>query len=325
MLGGAAWWIYSNQSGQSTLSDYEGAFAIPDADMIYKVSMQDRNGTKLLLERKEHFWLLNGTYKAESVVMNELMRTLTTVEMAFIPRKSMIPNILKSLGSHGRRVDIWGKGDKLLKSYYVGGVTPDGLGTYFLMEGSNQPFVVKMRGFVGSVSVRYHLQEDDWRDLSVFPIQGQKITRFAVEYPKQRDNSFIIEKKNNGYEVRPFFPITPKNMGTVDQDQVKTYLDRLSYYKMEGYNNDNPDRDSISQVVPFCRISYTTNENQEHQLTFHPMVPTDRRGEILRDASGDVVPVFRYKVNSSWGDFFQVQHEPMKEVFVSYNIFFRGK
>lgn len=322
-LGAIGWWVYQRNASGTTLSSYEGSFAIPDTTMIAKVSMLDRNGKRLTVERKEGYWLVNDTYPAEPVIVSELLRTLSLLEIKFIPPQSMVSNILKSLGTHGRRVDIWDERGKLLKTYYVGGVTQDGMGTYMLMEGSNQPFVVTMKYFVGSVSVRYHLDEKDWRDLSLLPVNGKNWKRFAVEYPRQRDKSFILQREGEKWSVEPFYELTSRNKGQVDQDMVESYLRDIRKLKIEGFMNDFPERDSISRLLPFCRINWTTEEGEEQQLALHPITPTDRLGNILTMEDGSVSPILRYHVSTSWGDFMQVQNEPMTRLFASYDLFFK--
>lgn len=322
-LGAIGWWVYQRNASGTTLSSYEGSFAIPDTNMIAKVSMLDRNGKRLTVERKDGYWVVNDTYPAEPVIISELLRTLSLLEVKFIPPQSMVSNILKSLGTHGRRVDIWDGNGKLLKTYYVGGVTQDGMGTFMLMEGSNQPFVVTMKYFVGSVSVRYHLDEKDWRDLSLLPSHGKTWTRFAVEYPRQRDKSFVLQRDGDQWQVDPFFELSPRSKGKVDQDMVETYLRDIRALKIEGFMNDAPERDSISRLLPFCRIHWTTADGEEYQLGLHPITPTDRLGNVLTMHDGSVSPVLRYHVSTSWGDFMQAQNEPLTRLFASYDLFFR--
>ncbi|MCB9291127.1 MAG: hypothetical protein H6560_27730 [Lewinellaceae bacterium] len=36
------------------------------------------------------------------------------------------------------------------------------------------------------------------------------IQSVSIEYPKQRNQSFILEDTPDGYEVRPFYDITPR-------------------------------------------------------------------------------------------------------------------
>jgi hypothetical protein len=318
-----AWWAYQRNAGGTTLSSYEGTFAIPDTNMIDKVSMVDRNGKKLTVERKEGYWLVNDKYPAEPVIVTELLRTLSLLEIKFIPPKSMISNILKSLGTHGRRVDIWDRKGQLLKTYYVGGVTPDGMGTFFLMEGSDQPFVVTMKYFVGSVSVRYHLDEKDWRDLSLLPLAGKEVVRFSMEYPRQREKSFSLEKEKDQWKVDPYYELSPRNPGRVDQDMVETYLRDIRKLKIEGFMNENPQKDSIARMLPFCTIRLTTDAGEDLALSLHPLTPTDRKGNILVMEDGTPSPILRYQVSTNWGDFMQVQNEPISRLFASYDLFFR--
>lgn len=324
VLAGGAWWASKTFNKPTTLSDYEGSFAVPDTNMIGHVRVLDRDGKTLSLDRKNGLWYVNDRYRAEPRVMEEMLETVSQIEVKYIPPASMIPNIIKSLGAHGRRVEVSDLDGQVLKTYYVGGVAPEGSGTYVMMEGSDQPFVVTMKYFHGSLSARFYLDEKDWRDRSLFPMNVENIVSFSIEYPRFRDKSFTIERKGpNAYTVKPFYELSKVIDGEVNPDRPAELLSRLKELRIEGFNNENPERDSISKTLPFCVIYVTTRDSTERITTLHTIVPTDIDGAILLGNNGQPLPVERYHVNSNWGDFMMVQHLPFSKIFWSYDMFFK--
>ncbi len=322
VLIGAAVWVSRMVNKPTTLSDYEGSFAVPDTTIIGHIHVVDRKGKTLRLDRKHGTWYVNDLYRVEPRVMEEMLETVSQLEVKYIPPASMIPNIIKSLGAHGRRVEVSDLQGRPLKTYYVGGVAPEGTGTYFMMEGSDQPFVLTMKYFHGSVSVRFFMDEKDWRDRSLFPIED--IVSFGLEYPRNRDKSFVIERTDGkDLTVRPFYDLTPTINRELIPDRAASLLDHLKHLRIEGFDNDNPARDSLSRTLPFCVIYVTTRDSTERITSFHSIIPHDNDGAILLDQMGRPLPVERYHVNANWGDFMMVQHHPFSKIFWSYDMFFK--
>ena len=323
VLVGVAWWATQNRSTGTTLSDYEGSFKVPDTTQIGKIFIADRNGQTVTLERQGRGWVVNGSYPVAPSAMEEMLETVSTVEVKFIPPKSMVPNIIKSLGTHGRLVEVYDRQGEKLKAYYVGGVTQDGTGTFFMMEGSDKPFVVTMKYFHGSVSVRYFLDEKDWRDRTVFPFDPSTIRTFSINYPRQRDQSFTLTQDRRRVDVQPYHPLSPEATTPLNEDLARAYLSKLPQLQAEGFQNDHPDRDSISQTLPFCIVTAETKDSTVFTATFHPIIQTDRDGAIILGQDRKPLPIERYHVNTSTGDFIMVQNEPFKKLFWSYGMFFQ--
>lgn len=325
LLVGIIWWMQRKDGGTTTLTSWEGAFAVKDTASIGKIRILDRDEHQLLLHRDGSRWIVNEKFPVEPRIMREMLETVSQLEILFIPPSQMIPNILKSLAAHGRRVDIWDRKGDLLKTYYVGGVTPEGTGTYMLMEGSDKPFVMTMKYFHGSVSVRYFLDEKDWRDRSVFYTRPDDIVALSVDYPRQKENAFKITRHGKNLEVTPLHTFTPVNRGTVDKDLVATYLAEIGKYKAETIMNDYPGRDSISQQLPFCQISITLKDSSVQIANFHPVLPTDHEGNPKLSVAGFPVGMERMHVNTSRGDYLLVQYELFRKVFATYPYFFRNQ
>jgi hypothetical protein len=83
--------------------------------------------------------------------------------------------------------------ETLTKTYYIGDVTQDNQGTYMLMEGADEPYIVHIPGFRGFVSTRYSTVKADWRDFTVFKTPIGEIASVQVEFPLDPGQSFRMD------------------------------------------------------------------------------------------------------------------------------------
>jgi hypothetical protein len=323
LLLGAIWWLNKKDEGPSTLKSWEGTFAVKDTASIGKIRIIDRDEQELLLTRDGVRWMVNEKFPVEPRVMREMLETVSQIELLFIPPSQMIPNILKSLAAHGRRVDIWDRKGNVLKTYYVGGVTPDGTGTYMLMEGSERPFVVTMKYFHGSVSVRYFLNEKDWRDRAVFYARPDQIASLTFDYPRERESAFTITRMGRDWAIHPLYEFTEPRKDKPDKDLIESFIEGLGKYKAEAFINDFPGRDSISRQLPFCQISVTLKDSSIQMANIHPVLPTDQDGNPKLSVGGFPVGMERMHINTSRGDYLLVQYELFRPLFATYHYFFK--
>jgi hypothetical protein len=79
----------------------------------------------------------------------------------------------------------------------VGDVTQNNLGTFMLMEGSEEPYIVSIPGFKGFVASRYSTKEADWRSHRIFCYRVPEIHRVSVQWNEHPEYSFQIENSND--------------------------------------------------------------------------------------------------------------------------------
>ncbi len=161
------------QNRKGTLKYEMGEFAIADTASVTKIFMADMRGNQVLLTKaKPGHWLLNDNVKAGNESVDLLLKTMANIAVkAPVPKKSY-NSVIKRLATNSIKVEIFQNKyridlfnsirlfphEKLTKVYYVGNPTPDNMGTFMLLEGSEVPFVVYEPGFRGFVS---YIQYDD--------------------------------------------------------------------------------------------------------------------------------------------------------------------
>ncbi len=313
LIGAVAIYVYRHKGdGTSNIDRAESNFRIENTATIGRIILTQKDGTRSDLRRDGDHWLINDQYRARQSNVDHLLTGIQRQNLDHIPNKSATASILPSMAVTGIHVEIFDLQGKPLLNYYVGGVTQDERGTYFLKEGSSQPYCLNQPGFDGGLRARYALTPMDWRDVRFWMEQTDKMDTMKVFYPKMRQHSFIIYKKGLTWTVDPMFIITPRKEG-LQTNRIASYFTTLSMLACEDYMNNIPERDSVLRMVPFMDMTLVYPDHQS-SLRFFPI----QQG----NTSDYSPPVNRYFVDYDGHDFMIGQHEVMKGAFRSYDYFF---
>lgn len=324
ILGGATAWYLSDSGNKSSTYDISDRQFAVEAEDVHRIFLADRRGETVILERDgEDQWIYNKEYRARPDAMRNLLDAIERIELKYIPSQAAAENAVSAFVSHGIKVELYNKQKEKLKVYYVGGMTNDELGTYMMMEGSDNPYVMHIPTWQGGLRAKYFMYGDDWRDKTIFANEVEEIQTVSVEYPNKKNKSFKIERAGNDFEVSPIFANTTKKSNEVIQGKVEAYLINYKSVIAEAYQNRHPDRDSISSLIPFCKINLKTNKGKETNVVFHPIFTLDGDGQPFADS--EVVtgtPVERYHTIVNDQDFMLVQQRVFGELFWAYDSFF---
>ncbi|MGB3075577.1 MAG: hypothetical protein WBB36_09660, partial [Chitinophagales bacterium] len=179
--------------------------------------------------------------------------------------------VITALASSNKKVELYDKEGSLLKSYYVGGGTLNSEGTYFLMNGSDKPFVVSVPAFAGVLDSRFVTDEEVIRSTAVFRFRDNEISMITVEYFEKPDSSFSIKQLR-----ADSFEVSNKNKGILaggqlNKERVQHYISLYSSIFCESFVNDLPKKDSILQTIPFCTVTVTDRQQQSQSATLYHM------------------------------------------------------
>ena len=318
LLGAGAIYVLRQKNNVSgTQQSWDMDFAVKNTDDITKIFIADRSGRQATLERQEGHWMYNGQYKVRPTAIQTLLETISKVNILYIPPKAAEASMVKSLAAEGLTVEIYGKDNKRLKRYYVGGVTNDERGTFMIMDGAEQPYVVHVPSFIGQLRVRYLLDSDDWRDRTIFSEKPEEIQSVSVEYPQQKSASFRLEKVDKAaYAVTPFFSTTPISKLPQRKGMAEAYLLQFENLASEGFETDYPKRDSVTAMVPFAIVTLIKTDSSSKQVRFWPL--------SIEQRPSDGSPfVIRYFTDINNGEDFQMtQDHVFGAIFRDYLFFF---
>ena len=242
ILGGFLIYLVQNKE-KSTIKQELRDFAIEDTSIIDKVFMVDKQNNKLLLERKNGEWIVNNKFPARQDAINTLLETFHGMEVKYPVPRSAHNNVVKQLSAKSVKVEVY-SGDNLIKTYYVGGPTPDHVGTYMLLDKSSVPMVVYIPGFNGYLTPRFYVYEKMWRAPRIFKYNYTDIYSVTVEHPMEPGKSFKVINENNTYKLIRL----KDNQEIPDFDTIEV---KLFIGKFKNVNYDI----ALTQIAPHERDS----------------------------------------------------------------------
>ncbi|MFZ4414348.1 MAG: hypothetical protein ACOYOV_14790, partial [Bacteroidales bacterium] len=218
---------------KSSKTTIKADFAVEDVTVITKIFMSDKNNNSVTIKRlDEKKWEVNDKYPARIDGMEILLETISKLHVKEPVSKAGRNTIIKWLAAKSvkveiyqmvYRIDLFNKirlfpHEKCTKVYYVGDETQDNQGTFMLLEGSDEPFIVYVPGFRGFLTPRYSALEFDWRKRIVFDSKIGDIKTVKIEYPSAPESSFEISRFNRDFEIKLLF--SNKIMNGFDTSKV---------------------------------------------------------------------------------------------------------
>ncbi|MCS6991999.1 MAG: DUF4340 domain-containing protein [Chitinophagales bacterium] len=270
----------------STLPKDETAFAVADTAAVYRIAIADMRGRKVVYQRAGHRWKVNDKYYVRKDYMDVLLSTIHRVRIQYPVADAAQATVITSMTNHNKKVEIYDRKGRLLKSYYVGGPTLDNRGTYMLLEGSRRPYVTVIPNFIGTLQSRYSTDEEKVRDTNIFRYRPGEIRRIKLTYTGKPDSSFALEvlaadsfAVSNGLNQI----LASENM---DKKKIYEYLNLFRHLNVETYANELPKKDSILQTTPYCELEVLDGAGNTRSLTCfrmprtqHTVIQYDREGK----------------------------------------------
>ena len=273
--------ILINNSG-GTFKKKNNEFAVSDTANITKFFLADKNNNTVKVERKKDGnWLVNDKYTVNPNMIEVIMKTFISIDIKAPVAKSKRNTILRVMAGKSVKTEIYQKvyrinlfdiitlfpHEKLTKTYYVGDATQDNSGTFMLMEGSEDPYIVYIPGFRGFVSTRYSAMEIDWRSHSIFRSRVPDISSVSVIFNRIPENSFRINNQNSRV-----FTLTSvlgnRNIEWFDTIKVVSYLSVFRNLNYERVLDEmtKTKYDSIVSNVPTYEVILTDKFGKSHTL-----------------------------------------------------------
>ncbi len=260
ILGGLAFYIYQTRGSKSSISKSLNQFAVADTSAIDKIIISDKSGKVLTLTKKNKTWFASDSIRVRRDVIKSLLETTKRVTVKSPVNKAMKENVMKQLATGGVQVQIFTDGD-LEKSYIVGSPTQDALGTYFLLNGADEPFIVHIPGFDGYLTVRYNPNLEVWRDREIFRYYPQQIDVVRIDYPGAPEKSFTLRVSGKDYiQLTNMLGDTAK--GNINGDFLREYLTAFTDVQYEN-RADSKKLNFLELLVPENLIAIITVIDKE--------------------------------------------------------------
>jgi len=311
---GVYYFLFSNKN---VFGADEAGFTVQDTAAIHTIFMADKAGNTVKLERSEKGWLLNDSIPAIQATVNTLLKTMNQQQAQYPVNEGSHNMVVKNLSATGIKVELYKKGGKLFKTFYVGGQAGTIAGTYMLMEGAEKPYVVQVPGFEGYLTPRYSVNVKDWRDRTVFDVAQANLKSVTIQYPEQQLNNFTLTQDAQGKITVKTDPELMHN--PFNERRAKVYAGYFEKIYSEGYLNGVPGMDTvIAAARKRCSIDLETKQGDKYHVDIYWM-PVGKRSKNLDVPDPDVPDGYDadryYAVANNFKDTLVIQRYTFNKLF----------
>ncbi|MCL2434896.1 MAG: DUF4340 domain-containing protein [Lentimicrobiaceae bacterium] len=269
------------------------AFAIKDTATITRIFMADMYGNKVLLTKHGGSWMVDNRKPAASFRVHDLLITLTALRIKQPIAKVAQRSIIEALAVNSTKVQVYETKplftifrrpfftkERLLKTYFLGDATQNNLGSYALLEGMSEPYIIYRPGFRGYVAPQFSPDPIDWYSPKIFSTKLTRIQNASFIDLENPENSFFVEK--SGPRSFTLFDVHKNVILNYDTTLVINMLSEFRERNYEMFLNKISQslKDSIIQFNFFKIISLTDVENQTTVMKLYRQID---EGELYED------------------------------------------
>lgn len=292
LLGYGAYYSLKKEETKSTVDGWDTNFSIADTSLITRFFIAQKNGkSHHFVKQPNGEWKVNNKWQSEKKMAELILGTIHEIKLKAPVPKTMRNNIIKELASRGIKVELY-NAEGIIKTFYIGESTSDELGTYIIMEGSEQPYIVHIPRLQGFLTSRFTVNKTAWLDKKIFQSPVKKIISLKVDYPNDTENSFHILRDSSGFKINGIDDLNKKELNKYlkfyenrEAEQIAKIQDKI------GLN------DSLSTVIPHAIIEIE-DENPEHsnKITLYNIGNEERMLGYLNESDYYVgVQIYSFK------------------------------
>ncbi len=272
-------------------------FEIKDTAAISKIIITESNGSEIELIRNGNSWADKNGQCIQIQQVNNILDAAYNVRFkGYLPENS-IKGVVNRMATVGTKVQYF-VNDEWVKTWYIGGSTPDHYGTYMLVESeeagkSDLPVIAEIKGLKGIIGPRFYSDYRKWACSQIFALEMNQIKKITVDYTQEKERNFEVSKSGFNYKVTSNGKLLP----AVDTNLITRYL---LNYKRVNFNLPNfelTDRqvDSLKASRPFCRLSVQSTDGKTTNLKMFRRKSDAEQAQ--KDDSGKLVD---YDLNTFW-------------------------
>ena len=292
LLGGAtAWFIWHKTKGIGSLD--EKSLAIDEVKDISKVVLTCSDKRQIELTKPNAVWMVNGKYPARVELTQNILNILNKIRILCPVAFAAHDNVIKQMMSYNVKVEVYTRKDKdPVKTYYIGGPTPDQQGTYILYEENGKiaerPYIAYIPGYRGYLTPNFNTDLETWRSKELFNYNTDDIKAISIEYPAEQQNSFTISRiAGDSFDLKPLNPKFLKP-DVYQQKYIRQYISFFSPVSVESYDNNYSKKDSMMQTIPLCIIQVTDKNNGVNKVRIFHM-PLSQRSKSQFDEKAQLM------------------------------------
>ena len=289
----------------STLKKRESDFSVRDTASVTKIFIADKQMNEVTLQRTDRGWILNGKYKTNQKLIDMLLGTMKKMRVKAPVSLAEHNNVVERMAATARKVEVYQRvyridlfnkiklfpHEKLTKVFYVGGATPNNLGTYMLIEGAETPYIVYIPSFRGFLYSRFSPKPDDWKSHTVFNKKLADIKSVEVKFNREPENSFRVDIVDALGNYKLIGLSDNREITSYDTLKLLNFLTSFRDLRYETRMNrimDPVRMDSIIHSPPLYEITLTDKNND---TTYVRMFEKRKTEDNIPDGQIALVPV----------------------------------
>jgi hypothetical protein len=209
-----------------------------DSTTFNKLTLQYDNVTTVLIKGAQG-WRVNGKYKARPNLTQLMEVGLSKAEIKRTVAEENKAKVMELLNQKGILVKAEGEG--WTKTFHLLSNDNDANSSYYLEEGSSEPYIIFVPGFSGDMANLFKMDESGWRSKALFSSGPLSLQKISVTYPAFKSSSIEIKwNADKTFEVAGI-------KTDIDTSKVVTYLSQFEQVNVDTYIYKN--KDSILSVL----------------------------------------------------------------------------
>lgn len=262
----AALYYFSNSKGSLNLRN--SSFAIESTENVTRIQISSPD-KKVKLNKEADKWKVNNKYWATDKYVENLLLAINRVVVLSPVSKAEKQQVASILKADGVLVELF-KNNRAIKKFYVSKASMNKVKTYMMMPKSDDPFIVQIPAFRGLLAELFVIDENYWRNKTIFDYEPQNIKNIFVRYPQNPSKSFHVINYNDGTFALQNLN-NEKFESDFDVDKVAryfTYYQRIAFEDVVS-NLSKQNVDSILSSDPYCIIEVEGIEKQKDVINIY--------------------------------------------------------
>ena len=318
-LAGTAFYLVTSDKSSGNLSKQvsnDRLFKVEDVDQISRIVIDRPKYPEIVLYRNGSDWKMNNEMMVNKYVISDVLGLLGNIEVDYIPTKAMTEQIFKDLEKNGIRYRIYDQNDDLIRDFQVATETANGKGTPFVVTGEKQPYILRIRGFEGSLRTRINKRINDFRTKDVFNYDINEIESIQISYDRSPSSSFTLTNNKGTFSLR-----RPGESSTteINQKTAAAYFTNFEEVVAEANDSENPKRQEIINGQRFAQIIVTTSNQEKRVVDFYSYADISVNYET-KDPT-NIHPDNKFFAETNDNQMVVVQQKIMKYIWQPYSYF----
>jgi len=323
LLSGVAYFLYQkNSANQKGMVTADRGFAVESMDEITNIVIKHPKLQPIQFSKNGKSWLLNGKYTVNDAVFVNIEKVLIDMRMLYVPPKAANATVKESIGKYALEVSLYNNSDQAFKTFYIGSDTQKGDGTYMLMKGEEQAYVMHLPGLMGGLRSRFEQPLKNYKDKFIFRDKQEQIASITVNYPKSESSSFSLVKDGKNVTVSPTIANVQKINKPLNERVVNAYLSSFELLGAEDFFDTKEGIDTLLQLVPFCIVEMKKTNGTVRKSVFYSYEDVIWKDKNSRGPR-DVAQMERFYAWVDDSEMFIVQRRVFSNICVGYEHFYR--